>query len=295
MTALGDRTEARLLSAHGTRIRWALGFVLPLVFIVLILGADSTEGPKTAYVGVLAVVPMFSAIFARPTMTAVVSVIVWLSAFTFGQLTSDGNVTAQIVRLFIIAGVGIIAVLAAYVRTRREYELVNALKRAAQADVIKAQASTDFLTGLMNRRGLLERLADKGAAERSLAIIDCDNLKKINDELGHLIGDEYIQAIGGRLQSNISKSDLVGRWGGDEFLVVLDLPQEQAQAVLTRVHRKVVERPISTAGGLVPSAMSVGLTGWPSGESLDLALARADKALYSAKDAGRNRVTASVA
>jgi diguanylate cyclase (GGDEF)-like protein len=87
----------------------------------------------------------------------------------------------------------------------------------------------------------------------------------------------------------------VGRWGGDEFLVVLDLPLDQAQAVLTRVHRKVVERPISTAGGLVPSAMSVGLTGWPSGESLDLVLARADKALYSAKDAGRNRVSSAVA
>jgi diguanylate cyclase (GGDEF)-like protein len=269
-----------------------LGFVLPLVFIVLILAADSTEGPKTAYVGVLAVVPMFSAIFARPTMTAVVAVIVWLSAFAFGHLTSDGNVTAQMVRLFIIAGVGIIAVLAAYVRTRRESELVNAMKRAAQADVIKVQASTDFLTGLMNRRGLMESLTAKVPAERTLAIIDCDDLKKINDELGHLVGDEVIQAIGGRLQSNISKADLVGRWGGDEFLLVIDLPLDQAEVVLTRVHRKVVERPISTASGLVPSAMSVGLAGWPSGESLDLALARADKALYSAKDAGRNRVTA---
>jgi diguanylate cyclase (GGDEF)-like protein len=294
MTELGDRVEARLQSVQGTRIRWALGFVLPLVFIVLILAADSMEGPKTAYVGVLAVVPMFSAIFARPTMTAVVAVIVWLSAFAFGHLASDGNVTAQMVRLFIIAGVGIIAVLAAYVRTRRESELVNAMKRAAQADVIKVQASTDFLTGLMNRRGLMESLTAKVPAERTLAIIDCDDLKKINDELGHLVGDEVIQAIGGRLQSNISKADLVGRWGGDEFLLVIDLPLDQAEVVLTRVHRKVVERPISTASGLVPSAMSVGLAGWPSGESLDLALARADKALYSAKDAGRNRVSSAV-
>ena len=138
----------------------------------------------------------------------------------------------------------------------------------------------------------MESLTAKVPAERTLAIIDCDDLKKINDELGHLVGDEVIQAIGGRLQSNISKADLVGRWGGDEFLLVIDLPLDQAEVVLTRVHRKVVERPISTASGLVPSAMSVGLAGWPSGESLDLALARADKALYSAKDAGRNRVTA---
>ncbi len=276
-------------------MRWILGFFVPLIFIVLILGADAAEGTKTAYVGVLAVVPMFSAVFARPVMTAFVSIIVWLSAFAFGVVASDGNATAQTVRLVIIALVGILAVIAASLRTRREQELVNALTRASQADFIKAQASTDFLTGLMNRRGLLENLMSKGSSERTLAIVDCDNLKKVNDELGHVAGDEYLQAIGGRLLSNISKTDLVGRWGGDEFLVVLDLPQEQAEAVLTRVHRKVVERPISTAAGLVPSAFSVGLTGWPAGESLDLALARADKALYSAKDAGRNRVVASVA
>jgi diguanylate cyclase len=238
---------------------------------------------------------MFSAIFARPVMTAAVSVIVWISAFVFGNLAVDGHVPAQTVRLFIIAGVGIIATIAAYVRTRREQAFVDALIRASEADDVKLQASTDFLTGLLNRRGLLEQLIAKGSAERTLAIIDCDNLKKVNDELGHVAGDEFIQAIGGRLLSNISKTDLVGRWGGDEFLVVLDLPQEQAEAVLARVHRKVVERPISTQAGLVPAAFSVGFTGWPAGEALDLALARADKALYSAKDAGRNRVSPSAA
>ncbi len=276
-------------------MRWLLGFVVPLLFVLLILGADAAEGPKTAYVGVLAVVPMFAAIFARPLMTAGVGVIVWFSAFGFGHLAVDGNVPAQTVRLFIIAGVVVIAILASMIRVRREAELVNALTRASQAEQIKAQASTDFLTGLLNRRGLLEQLDAKGVAERSLAIIDCDNLKKVNDELGHVAGDEYIHAIGGRLLSNISKADLVGRWGGDEFLVVLDLPQVQAEAVMARVHRKVVERPISTGAGLVPSAFSVGLTGWPAGETLDLALARADKALYSAKDAGRNQMVTSAA
>jgi diguanylate cyclase (GGDEF)-like protein len=295
MRALGERAEARLLATQGSRVRWVLGLLAPLAFIVIILVADATEGPKTAYVGVLAVVPMFSAVFARPMMTASVAVIAWISAFAFGQVSTDGNVTAQTVRLFIIAGVGIIATIAAYVRTRREQAFVDALIRASEADDVKRQASTDFLTGLLNRRGLLEQILAKGSAERTLAIVDCDNLKKVNDELGHVAGDEFIQAIGGRLLSNISKTDLVGRWGGDEFLIVLDLPQEQAEAVLARVHRKVVERPISTQAGLVPSAFSVGMTGWPAGESLDLALARADKALYSAKDAGRNRIAHSAA
>jgi diguanylate cyclase (GGDEF)-like protein len=295
MTPVGDTLRERLSVDYGVGLRWLLGFVVPVIAIGLILAADTAEGPKTAYVGVLAVVPMFSAIFARPLMTGIVGIIAWLSAFLFGHLASDGNVTAQTVRLFIIAGVAVIAVLAAMLRTRREADLVTALIRAAEADSVRVQAGTDFLTGLMNRRGLLENLMSKISAERTLAILDCDNLKKVNDELGHVAGDEYLQAIGGRLRSNISKTDLVGRWGGDEFLVVLDLPQDEAEAVLTRVHRKVGERPISTGAGLVPSAFSVGLTGWPAGESLDLALARADKALYSAKDAGRNRVVSSAA
>lgn len=295
MSAPRQPSGADSTYASDSRLRWMLGLVAPLAFIALILLADSAEGPKTAYVGVLAVVPMFSAVFARPATTAVVAVVTWISAYLFGQMSSDGNVTAQMVRLVIIAGVGLIATLAAFLRTRREAELVSALSRASQNEVIKAQASTDFLTGLLNRRGLLEKLTEKGPAERTLAIVDCDNLKRVNDELGHVAGDEYIQAIGGRLANSISKGDLVGRWGGDEFLVVLDLPQAQAEVVLTRVHRRVVERPISTAAGLVPSAFSIGLTGWPIGEALDLALARADKALYSAKDAGRNRVVTSVA
>lgn len=295
MTPVGDTLRERLSVDHGVGLRWLLGFVVPIAAIAVILGADATEGPKTAYVGVLAVVPMFSAVFARPLMTGTVAVIAWLSAFLFGNMAADGNVTAQTVRLFIIAGVGVIAVLASMLRTRREADLVTALIRAAEADNVRAQAGTDFLTGLPNRRGLLASLAAKPHGDRTLAIVDCDNLKKVNDEMGHIVGDEYIQAIGGRLLSNIAKTDLVGRWGGDEFLVVLELPQDQAEAVFARVHRKVVERPISTAAGLVPSAFSVGLTGWPEGESLDLALARADKALYSAKDAGRNRVASSVA
>lgn len=276
-------------------MRWLLGFIVPVTFILVILAADTAEGPKTAYVGVLAVVPMFSAIFAGPAMTAVVAALAWGSAFVFGGFAADGSNMAQVVRLGIIAGVGVIAVLAAIVRTRREAELVSALTRASQAEAVRIQAGTDFLTGLLNRRGLLEQLERKGRAERSLAIIDCDNLKRVNDEFGHVTGDEYLQAIGGRVLSNISKSDLVGRWGGDEFLVVLDIPQAQAEVVLARVHRKVGERPISTAAGLVPSACSVGVTGWPAGEPLDLALARADKALYEAKETGRNRVVSSAA
>ena len=89
-------------SRRGTQ--WLLGVVLPLALVVIILTADYLEGPKTAYVGVLAAVPMLSAVFARPLVTLAVGVITWLAALGFGLAASDGNVPAQRVRLVIIAG-----------------------------------------------------------------------------------------------------------------------------------------------------------------------------------------------
>ena len=80
------------------RYSWTLGVIAPLIFIALILEADVLEGPKTAYVGVLSVVPMFSAIFGSPIMTSFVSAVTLASAYLFGLSATDGNVAAQNVR-----------------------------------------------------------------------------------------------------------------------------------------------------------------------------------------------------
>jgi diguanylate cyclase (GGDEF)-like protein len=279
------------LPLQGKGAEWLLGVVLPVAVVAVILTADYLEGPKTAYVGVLAVVPMLSAVFARPSLTFVVGAIAWVAAFAFAHYASDGNVTAQTVRLIIIAVSTLVAVGAASLRGRRERTLIAALQEAARAEQLQAQADTDELTGLHNRGGLIRALeAADGDVPRTLAIVDCDKLKDVNDTLGHLAGDEYLRAIAGRIRSKLSGKDVVGRWGGDEFLIVQDLSLEQSLPTLERIGEAVREPLISLPGGRVPAAVSIGVASWAPGAALDEVLAVADRGLYEAKAEGGARV-----
>ena len=275
--------------------QWLLSIVLPVVLIAVILTADVIEGPKTAYVGVLSAIPLLSAVFGTPRSTAFISVVTWISAFTFGHLASDGNVRAQTVRLVIIAIFGVIAIIAAYVRTRRESQLASAMTQAAQAEAMRQQANTDLLTGLLNRRGVIEKLEANKAARSTVAVIDVDRFKAVNDQYGHIIGDEIIRAVGARISGGVSRNDVVGRWGGDEFVIVLELGIDQGTSVVERVFHQVSAEPLSTSVGDIPVAISVGVSEWVDGEPLDSVLARADAALYSAKDSGRNQFVVATA
>ena len=276
---------------RATGVAWLLGLVIPLALIAVILLADALESPKTAYVGVLAVVPMLAAVFATPRLTAVVAVITWASAFAFGLLASDGNVPAQTVRLVIIALAGLAAVGAAVLRRRREAALVHAQQAAAVAAEVRAQAVTDQLTGLANRHGLADRVAAADpTAIRTVALVDCDDLKTVNDRYGHVAGDEYLQAIAGRLAGSLSRADLIARWGGDEFIVVQRLNASEAMAALQRAHAAIGSTPISAAGHRIDASVSVGVAQWDPGMSFDDALTLADGALYGAKAQGRDRI-----
>jgi diguanylate cyclase (GGDEF)-like protein len=277
---------------HGSFQRhsqWVLSIALPLALIAVILTADVVEGPKTAYVGVLSAIPLLSAVFGKPKSTAFVSIVTWISAFAFGHFASDGNVRAQTVRLVIIAIFGVIAVIASVVRIQRETQLSSAMAQAAQAEAMRLQANSDPLTGLLNRRGVLNRLEQRESTHSTVAVIDVDRFKAINDRYGHLVGDEVIQAIGARIAGGLSRADIVGRWGGDEFVVVLDLECEQGTRVIERVFDQVCSEPLSTSVGDIPVGISVGISGWEQSQTLDSVLAQADTALYSAKDSGRNR------
>ena len=269
--------------------QWVLSIVLPIVLIAVILAADVIEGPKTAYVGVLSAIPLLSAVFGTPRATAFISVVTWSSAYTFGRLASDGNARSQTVRLVIIAIFSVIAVLAAVVRTRRDAQLALAMTQAAQTEVMHQQATSDPLTGLLNRRGVVEKLEYHDVPKSTVAVIDVDRFKMINDRYGHIVGDEVIQAISARISGGISRNDVVGRWGGDEFVVVLELSIDKGTAVIERVFNQVSAEPLSTTVGEIPVGISVGISEWIDGEPLDKVLARADAALYSAKDSGRNQ------
>lgn len=270
------------------RNEWLLGVVVPVALVVVILTIDYLEGPKTAFVGVLAVVPMLAAVFARPMLTAGVAIIAWLGALGFGLIASDGNVAAQKIRLLIIALSGLTAVWAAAVRIRRENDLLEAQSDAALAE---RDAVSDSLTGLLNRRGLISAIESVDASTvRTLALVDCDNLKDVNDQLGHNAGDDYLQAIAGRVRANLAREDLVARWGGDEFLIVQDLPIDTALPTLNRLRQAISDQGIGSPGSSIAASVSIGVAEWVDGVDFDDALAAADRALYRAKSQGRNMV-----
>lgn len=259
----------------------AVGGACGLIGAILL--ADTIEGPKTAYVGVLTAVPLFAAIFGTARQTAVAAIITWMSAFAFGHLASDGNVTAQSVRLWIIAGAGLLATAAAQSRVKREIALVRAELAAAEADLFREHAHHDELTGLLNRRGLIEATRTLPAEPRTVVLVDCDHFKDINDTYGHSVGDDLLQGIAGRLRSNVAASDLVARWGGDEFLLVVQAPIETGREVAERLQSLVRAEPVTTRSGLLPIAMCMGAAAWSGPEELDAALADADRELYLAK------------
>lgn len=270
--------------------RW-LAIAPPILFIAFILGADAVEGPKTAFVGLLATAPMLAAVFGTPLQTAFISVTTLASAYAFGRIASDGNLPAQTIRLVAITLFSIIAILAARQRVVRERDLLAAQTEAALADTMRVRARTDELTGILNRRGVEEVLASRGAGMAwSVAIADCDDFKRVNDEYGHLVGDEYLRAIAQRLRAALPDKDVLARWGGDEFLLAVALPQDSAIRVIERVHHQVTDSPIRTSVGAISAQITFGVAEWRDDEELGHVIRRADRAMYSGKREGANQI-----
>lgn len=149
---------------------------------------------------------------------------------------------------------------------------------------LEHMAKSDPLTGAANRRGLEERFSMASyRAERydesfSVIILDLDAFKEINDTQGHLAGDKILKAISREITAAIRPSDLLARWGGDEFLVMLDGNLEEASALASRIHKAVDETPE------VPVSFSCGIATFRKGDDIGSLTMRADQALYRAKN-----------
>lgn len=162
---------------------------------------------------------------------------------------------------------------------------------------LELQATTDALTGLLNRGTVLARLEAERERHRrsgqplSCLILDVDFFKRVNDRFGHLAGDEVLRTLGNQLRGGLRVYDMVGRYGGEEFLAVMPgASLDTAMAAAERLREAVVGTVQTPDGG--PVTVSVGVAAWRAGEPVDDLLARADHALYQAKAAGRNRVVA---
>ncbi len=160
------------------------------------------------------------------------------------------------------------------------------------------QASTDPLTGVMNRRRFLEVCegemyrAARFGRPIALAMFDLDFFKRINDAHGHAVGDQCLRAFVGAVRANIRQTDTLARFGGEEFTLLMpETGLEAARALCERLREAVARATVATAAETLGLTVSVGVTVCDLGEtSIDPALARADAALYAAKNKGRNRV-----
>lgn len=169
-------------------------------------------------------------------------------------------------------------------------------EQAGDISQYMSEARTDPLTGLPNRRALDESLSQRlcewsrHARPLSVLMIDIDHFKTFNDTYGHAVGDLVLRQVGDVLRTTTRESDIVGRFGGEEMVVVLPgTEMDEARVTAVRVLRAVTERAFGEPGASLQLTVSLGAAQCQDNESADGVLSRTDEALYAAKEAGRNR------
>lgn len=258
--------------------------VIPILAVVMMFGMFGMTRRQVVAVGVYTL-----AVFGTAS-------VYWLEIGEPGQ--HPGLEIARFMMVSILmAGVVALTGRLQHLRERSREQraaLMSALQRLHEL------ATHDELTGCLNRRAMLERMADEstrgavGGAPNCVALIDLDHFKRVNDRFGHAAGDAVLRGCAEIMRSRLRGNDLLARWGGEEFLLML------GETDLRQACHSVQQLLDSLAGasfeGLPTGAVvtcSVGLVECRSGERLSEAIARSDVALYRAKDGGRNQVVCS--
>lgn len=238
-----------------------------------------------------------SAVFALIAATYLIRAVVLLTSVgsRLSSVDADQAVASLPLLLELIFGTWTGAVLALIVsarissRLRIERDLVASMNRQLQV-----LSTTDHLTGLANRArtdeqlGIEVRRATARGVPVSLIMLDIDRFKGINDDFGHPVGDEVLVATAGILTAGVRETDLVGRWGGEEFLVVLPATgADEAAAVAQRLRAAVADYRFPLPRQVTAS---LGVAAYRPGDDVAQLVARADTRLYDAKRQGRNRV-----
>lgn len=174
--------------------------------------------------------------------------------------------------------------------------LVSVALRRYQAR-INALATTDQLTELLNRRGF-DLLANQALQEARrnnsplcALLLDLDQFKELNDKHGHLAGDEVLRGFANNLQSDLRQADIICRWGGEEFILLLkDTRPEQARELGEKIRQQTELSHFKHDGSNLRITVSIGLAQLQADDALNQLIARADRALYRAKQSGRNRL-----
>lgn len=175
-------------------------------------------------------------------------------------------------------------------------QLLENRELAQNLEIFKKRSRFDGLTKVFNRLTFMEILEDEIAASRadgrplSFLILDIDNFKRVNDEYGHVAGDEVLQTLAALLLQNLRRGDIIGRYGGEEFVMLLpDTAVEQAASVGEKLRKRIESQSI---GEIPVVTVSMGCTAFRPGEDIRTLIQRADQAMYEAKNSGKNRIIA---
>ena len=268
------------------------GVVLPIVALVIVFVVGMVTGQQAVFVALMAAIPLFSAVFASVPFTALVAVVTFVAALVLASVPGDGDFADSVPSL---VGVVVFAAIAVISSRFRGTELPPAAapieRRKGMQFQLQTQADTDSMTGLLNRRGAIRALGARNVeGDRVVAFMDCDLFKSVNEQYGSEVGDEFLQAIAGRLRHSLPAHDTVARWDGDEFLVAISADAASARPAIERVMSSINGHPIRTTAGPIPSSVSVGAALWGSGQELEDVISRAGRALYAAKSGGRGKV-----
>lgn len=171
-------------------------------------------------------------------------------------------------------------------------------RKRAEAE-LRSMATTDFLTGLANRRYFIDRMSEELARlqrldqlQAAVLMLDLDHFKRVNDTHGHATGDALLKHVASQMRDELRKIDTAGRVGGEEFAIILPgADTDEAKVFAERLRRRIGASPLALGGSAVPVTVSIGIAVMrASDSSADAALIRADQALYRAKSNGRDRV-----
>ena len=202
---------------------------------------------------------------------------------TCDKLLQITNITAVFLSIIIIS----------YIFSKTENEAESKLMK--YNDRLLKAANTDQLTGLPNRRGVMQYLSDlKDFSEYhcvSVAMADIDFFKKVNDTYGHDAGDEVLKSIAGILKSKCVNGSIASRWGGEEFLLVFpNVNGDDAYMLLEQISMAIQKSVIKVGENEIKTTMTFGLTEWGFKSELDDVIKEADDKLYQGKENGRNQV-----
>jgi diguanylate cyclase (GGDEF)-like protein len=296
-TSFNNRFEDHYLTVHQV----AAHVALQLIFLLV--------APQIGYVFLSVVFLIFG--FGALRMTSSQATIAWtlttaglapiflLTSTPIGMpfATDIDRIAAMLCYVLVVGQCAFVGLYGSSLRKMlydRSFELKEANRR------IEELAELDDLTGSLNRRSIMRALNDeisrahRAGSHCSIALIDLDWFKRINDTYGHPTGDEVLRTFAITVFANIRNIDRFGRFGGEEFLLVLpDTPHQTAIRTLERLRAIIAELDWSAFSPSMRVTLSAGITTLIPNETSDTALARADRALYAAKAQGRNRIVSS--